>query len=217
MGLRYLLFDLDETLYTDTSGLFQEVGARIEAWLARTLHLSPEEARALRRRHFQTYGSTMMGLLHEHPGVDIEDYLEAVHRVPVEQYLVPTPELDAMLNRLPLTKVIFTNSTVAWTERVLQALGVRHHFARIIDVHAVAFHGKPAPVAFRRALALLGASGPECIFVDDQARNLRVAATFGIHTILVRAGAQVEEGIEAAVARIVEIEPVVLRWLEMER
>ncbi len=217
MELRYLLFDLDETLYTDTSGLFQEVGARIEAWLARTLHLSPEEAGALRRRYFQTYGSTMMGLLREHPGVDIEDYLEAVHQAPVEQYLAPAPALEAMLGRLPLTKVVFTNSTVAWTERVLRALGVRHHFARIIDVHAVAFQGKPAPAAFRRALALLDASGPECVFVDDQARNLRVAATFGMRTILVRAGAQVEAGIDAAVARIVEIELVVLRWLEVER
>ena len=39
--------------------------------------------------------------------------------------------------------------------------------------------------AYERALALLGARGPECIMVEDSARNLRPAKALGLTTVLV--------------------------------
>ena len=85
--MTYILFDLDGTLYADADSMFDEVRANINRWLMRALSLSAEEARKLNHEYFQTYGTTMAGLLRHHPGVDIEDYLQAVHRVDVRRYL----------------------------------------------------------------------------------------------------------------------------------
>ena len=88
-AIKHLLFDLDDTLYTDVSGLFDEVGLRIEQWTLQALHVSETEARILRRHYFTTYGTTMAGLLREHPGVDIDDYLDYVHDLDITRYLDP--------------------------------------------------------------------------------------------------------------------------------
>ncbi len=117
--LRYLLFDLDGTLYTGASGLFAEVGRRIDVWIARALDIPLVEAQALRARYFHAYGTTMAGLLRHHPEVDIDDYLEYVHEIRVERYLTPNPALDAMLERLPVRKAVFTNAIASWAERIL--------------------------------------------------------------------------------------------------
>ncbi|MEU9168513.1 HAD family phosphatase [Streptomyces sp. NPDC048420] len=42
---------------------------------------------------------------------------------------------------------------------------------------------KPSPAIYLRALAELGLSGPECVFVDDHAENLPPAEALGIRTI----------------------------------
>jgi putative hydrolase of the HAD superfamily len=212
--IEYLLLDLDDTLYTNASGLFGEIAVLIEEWLARELALSPEEAQRLHERYFRDYGTTMAGLLHHHPELDIDDYLEFVHDVDLDPYLAPEERLDAMLNRLDVTKVIFTNAITSWAERVLRALAVRHHFDLIIDVRTVDYRGKPRPEAYERALDLLGAPGTACILVDDQARNLRIASEFGMRTILVRPGSEAGEGVDVAVDSVLEIESHVRRWLE---
>jgi putative hydrolase of the HAD superfamily len=41
---------------------------------------------------------------------------------------------------------------------------------------------KPSPLIYRRALEVLDLSGPECVFVDDHARNLPPAEA-GIRTV----------------------------------
>lgn len=42
---------------------------------------------------------------------------------------------------------------------------------------------KPSPVIYQRCLDALGLTGPECVFVDDHARNLPPAEALGITTI----------------------------------
>jgi putative hydrolase of the HAD superfamily len=213
MTFHYLLFDLDDTLYTNASGLFGEVGRLIETWLARELHLSAAEAHALRQHYFEAYGTTMAGLLRDHPELDIDAYLEFAHGADLDAYLSPSPALDAMLARLPLPKAIFTNAIASWAERVLHTLAISHHFEVIVDVRAVDYRGKPAPEAYELALALLDVPGPACILVDDQARNLQAAKEFGMGTILVRAGAEPVAGVDAVVGGILEVEPVIQGWL----
>ncbi|RLC55987.1 MAG: pyrimidine 5'-nucleotidase, partial [Chloroflexota bacterium] len=52
MALKFIIFDLDDTLYSRESGLMQEVGRRIQIWLCHHLGLTWEEAVALRREYF---------------------------------------------------------------------------------------------------------------------------------------------------------------------
>ena len=203
---KYILFDLDDTLYTNASGLFTRVQERIEAWLVAALAVSPSRAKVLRDEYYQKYGTTMAGLLRHHPTVDVDDYLDYVHEVDVTPYLPPNPELDKVLTQLSPSKAIFTNAISSWAEKVLAQLGVRSHFTELIDVRKVNYLGKPRAAAYELALAHLDVTGSECILLDDQPRNLKAAAEFGMRTILVRSGGVVEEGIDFAVPNILQIE-----------
>ncbi|HAI87258.1 MAG TPA: pyrimidine 5'-nucleotidase, partial [Firmicutes bacterium] len=72
--------------------------------------------------------------------------------------------------------------------RVLSALGVSiSHFECIFDFEAAGCCPKPDPEAYRRILRRLGASGDQCMLVEDNPRNLRTArSVFGMSTVLVR-------------------------------
>jgi len=213
-SVQTLIFDLDDTLYTGASGLFAEVGERIEGWLSRALAVSAVEAKALRRQYYLAYGTTMAGLLQHHPEVDIEDYLVDAHRVDVSRYLSADLGLDAMLAGLPCTKVVFTNAIADWAERVLLQLGIRQHFSQIVDVRALAYHAKPYPEAYRRLLDLLGVSGEACVLIDDQVRNVRQASLYGMRTVLVHPGAQPGDGADFAVDDILAAGPALRLLLD---
>jgi len=186
MALRFIIFDLDETLYPRDRGPMREVGRRIQLWLCNHLEASWEEAIAVRRDYFHRYGTTMGGLIAEHD-VDVHDYLTFVHDIPVEQYLDPDPALAAMLNSIPLRKAVYTNATSEYGWRVLRALGVADHFERVIGIEDVGLCNKFHGHAYERALALLGAKGSECIMVEDIVRNLQPAKALGMTTVLVDA------------------------------
>ena len=186
MALKFIVFDLDDTLYPHHNGLMQEVGHRIQTWLRDHLGLTWEEAIALRHQYFRQYGTTMGGLVAEHD-VDVHDYLTFVHDVPVEEYLGLDPALAAMLRSIPLRKVVYTNATSAYAWRVLRALGVADQFERVIGVEEVGLRNKINRDAYEQMLAFLGAQGPECIMVEDSARNLWPARALGLMTIWVDA------------------------------
>lgn len=206
--IEYLLFDLDDTLYTDKTGLFKEVGDRIEHWTAQTLGVSLDAAKALRRTYYETYGTTMAGLLQEHPDVDIDAYLDYVHDIDVSKYLQRHAALATMLAKLPVSKVIFTNSIMTWAERVTRQLGIRKHFERIFDVRAVGYRSKPNPYAYAWVLEQLQVPADACVMLDDQPSYLAGAAEAGMHTILVRRNGVAHEGVEYAVPHILDAEVI---------
>jgi putative hydrolase of the HAD superfamily len=71
------VFDLDNTLYP-VADIYDEIGARMTAYIARALSLNEAEALAVRERYFHQYGATVVGLA-EHHGVDAHDFLADVH------------------------------------------------------------------------------------------------------------------------------------------
>lgn len=186
MAFKFIIFDLDDTLYPRNKGLMQAVGHRIQTWLCNHLGLTWEEAIALRGEYFHRYGTTLGGLVAEHD-VDAHDYLTFVHDVPVEKYLAPDPALATMLDSIPLCKAIYTNATLEYAWRVLQALDVAEQFGQVIGIEEVGLRNKPYFDAYERMLALLDARGSECIMVEDSARNLQPARMLGLTTILVDA------------------------------
>ena len=183
--IKYLVFDLDETLYPRQAGLMQEIGVRILRYLIERLGLPEDRARELKQYYYQQYGTTLRGLIIERPDVDAEDYLHFVHDIQLSDYIGPNPALGDMLRSIPLTKVIFTNSTIEHVQKVLVTLGITDQFSTVIDVRSVDFVSKPDPRAYQRILDLLPARGDECILIEDSARNLRPAKVLGMRTILV--------------------------------
>ncbi|MFQ5814775.1 MAG: pyrimidine 5'-nucleotidase [Anaerolineae bacterium] len=182
--LKYILFDLDETLYPSRSGLMAEIGKLMGRYMEERLGMSPAEVPTLREHYYHVYGTTMRGLQIHH-GIDPKDYLAYVHDLPLEDYIGPNDELDRVLAEIETEKVIFTNASAEHARRVLAILGIERHFSHVIDVRALGYTAKPDPEAYRRALEILGADGHECLLVDDRARNLVPAKELGMITILV--------------------------------
>jgi putative hydrolase of the HAD superfamily len=207
-GLRFLVFDLDDTLYPPGSGLFYEVGGRIHRYLQERMGFPESEVAQVRRRYYEQYGTTLRGLQINHQ-VDTDDYLRFVHDVDVARYLRPDPALDAALDKLPQEKVLFTNATAEYAERVMAVLGVARHFRRIVDIYALDFYCKPSPEAYRILLEALPARGPECLLVEDNLRNLRVGAGLGMRTVWVQPKPGDQDGAEWIVASAAEVAEVV--------
>lgn len=203
--MRFVLFDLDDTLYPKETGLTAAINRRIISYMVERMGLAPGIVEVMRKEYFEKYGTTMRGLS-IHYGIDRDEYLSYVHDVPVEEFLRPNPALDAALSRLPLEKAIFTNASAAHSRRVLAALGIAHHFKRIFDVASFGYESKPAPAAYRRVLEMLAARPEECLLVEDSTRNLVPAKALGMITILVdNARASYLEGIDYVIADVTEL------------
>ncbi len=209
--LDVLIFDLDETLYPRSTGLMEEINRRINLYMIEKMGMDPALVSRLRREYWQVYGTTSRGLqlLHQ---IDVDDYMAFVHDIPLNDYLSPDRELDAVLAGLPQRKIVFTNSTAQYARGVLTALGIDRHFAAIYDVFFMGHESKPAAESYRRLVDALGVPPPRCLMVDDTARNLRPARALGMTTVLVDPlpGAE-RDGADFVIGRIAEIGQVVSR------
>jgi putative hydrolase of the HAD superfamily len=180
-----LFFDLDDTLYSKTNGLWEAIAERMMDFMQERLGFPPEEIPELRRKYYETYGTTLRGLQINH-AVDADEYLAYVHDLPLEDYLSPDPDLRGLMESLPQPKWIFTNSDASHANRVLEILDLKDCFKGIIDVRALGFLCKPDQRAYRRALSLVNGVTPEdCVLFDDSLRNLESAFSLGFTTVLV--------------------------------
>jgi putative hydrolase of the HAD superfamily len=185
--MRYttIFFDLDDTLYQSSTGLWEVIRSRMGRYMAERLGLSEDEIPKLRRSYYETYGTTLRGL-QKHHQVDPRNYLEFVHDIPVETYLEPAPQVRKLLLSLPQQRWIFTNADANHARRVLRVLGLDDCFKGIIDVWAMDFACKPEPEAYRKALELVGDPHPHnCVLLDDSPSNLARAGQMGFTTVLV--------------------------------
>lgn len=178
------LFDLDNTLYPSSCDLFAQIDVRMTAYVARLLGIDAAEARALQKRYYVDYGTTLSGLIARH-GVDARDYLDYVHDIDLT--VVPeNPTLDRLLAQLPGRKLVFTNGSFAHAENVVARIGIAHHFDDIFDIEAAEFIPKPAPESFQRLLHRTGLAPGRAAMFDDLARNLKEAHTLGMTTVWIR-------------------------------
>jgi putative hydrolase of the HAD superfamily len=170
--IRAILFDLDNTLYSINSGLEQNTQRLIIEYTAEFLGLSPEEARQERRKGLSRYGTTLEWLLEEKgfSPANIDAYYAAVHPDGEEAPLERDPTLRPFLQSLPVPLAILTNSPREHVDRILAKLDVADLFAHIFDMRWGNNQGKPLPIAFNRALEVLGATAETTLFIDDHPR-----------------------------------------------
>jgi putative hydrolase of the HAD superfamily len=201
-SMKHVLFDLDETMYPTETGIMDLIGERINEYMSVRLGIEPDEVASLRSRYYELYGTTGRGL-YLHHDVDLGDYFEFVHDLPVEEVLQPDARLDEMLDSLEIEKAIFTNATAEHAQRVLRALQVQRHFGCIIGIAELEYIPKPDVRAYHRALELLCAQPEECLLVDDRVRNLSPGHDLGMTTVLV-GGEDAADGADYVIADITE-------------
>jgi putative hydrolase of the HAD superfamily len=182
------IFDLDNTLYPPSAGLFPLIDERMGAFIARLLNCNAEEARRVQKRYFHDHGTTMAGLMHHH-GVAPEDFLVDVHAIPLDR-LAPCARLARHIAALPGRRIIFTNADADYATRVLAARGLGALFDGICDIRATAYVPKPQPDAYRHLLDRFDVDPATSLFVEDMARNLTPAKALGMTTLWLDNGAE---------------------------
>ena len=165
--IKYLLFDLDNTLYSSSWGLEEDVSRRIWEFVAAYLGLSPQEARRQRMAMVQQYGTCLEWLIGEKGFADCEAYLAAVHPEGEADTLPPDEKLRAFLAGIPIPKAILTNAPREHADLILGKLGISDLFTHVFDVRQFGYRGKPRRDVFEEALANLGVSAGEALFIDD--------------------------------------------------
>ena len=179
-----VFFDLDDTLYPASSGLWPTLKDRMNRYMIERLGIPPEDVPQLRERYFRVYGTTLRGLQANHK-IDVEDYLAYVHDVRLTDYIHPDPVQQAVLAALATRNIIFTNADVNHVRRVLKVLEIEPYFSAVVDINAMEPYCKPSPQAFELALRAAGEARPsDCAMIDDLPHTTRAARAFGFYSLL---------------------------------
>jgi putative hydrolase of the HAD superfamily len=184
MRFTTLFFDLDDTLYPSSTGLWSAIKSRMNLYMIERLGIPEQDVPFLREQYFKMYGTTLRGLQERH-NVDKEEFLAYVHDLPLGDYLAPNPVVREVIACLPTRNLIFTNADVPHAQRVLRALQLEDLFEIVVDVNAVTPYCKPMPESFAIAMDLADEPDPrKCVMIDDLPRTTRAALSLGMASLL---------------------------------
>ncbi len=178
------IFDLDNTLYPAECDLFAEIDVRMGAFIQDFLKVDAVEARRVQKSFFKEYGTTLNGLMLVHnlnPKLFL-DYVHDIDHSAVEENALLNKLLEDMEGR----KFVFTNGTVYHAEKVLDRLGIAHHFQDIFDIVSTGYTPKPNREAYDHVIEATGTNPKRAVMFEDMARNLEVPHAMGMTTVLVQ-------------------------------
>lgn len=182
------VFDLDDTLYPRTAGLYEQMHGRVVLFIQGLVGCDAAEAAALHAQYYERYGTSLIGL-NKHHGVAPQDFLAFVHDIDITP-VGSGAALAAALARLPGRRLVFTNGSVRHARRILTHLGVADLFEAVCDIEACNYVGKPARAAYETLLADHKVDPARSIMFDDRPVNLQVPHALGMQTVLVTGGRQ---------------------------
>lgn len=175
------VFDLDNTLYSPKTRLFDQIDKRINAYVMAALGVGRAEAERLRHVYWQNYGTTLAGLMAEHD-LAPDPYLVDVHDIDFS-VLAPDPGLRARIAALPGRRIVYTNGSAPYAERVIAARGLSGLFDSVYGVEHAGYRPKPEAAAFDAVFARDGLSPASAAMFEDDARNLAAPHAMGMRTV----------------------------------
>ena len=175
------IFDLDNTLYPPEVRLFDQIEVRMTDWVMQALSVPRDEANRLRTHYWQTYGTTLAGLMREHD-VDPGPYLWDVHDISFDA-LTPDPKLVAGIAALGGRRIVYTNGSEPYARRVLAARGLEGLFDAVYGIEHAEFLPKPERAAFEAILTRDGIDAATSAMFEDDARNLAAPHEMGMRTV----------------------------------
>ncbi|TKA94773.1 pyrimidine 5'-nucleotidase [Cereibacter changlensis] len=179
--VRGWVFDLDNTLYPPSARLFDQIEVRMTNWVMTALKVERAEADRLRSHYWRTYGTTLAGLMSEH-GVDPAPYMTHVHDITLD-HLEKDMLLAARIRDLPGRKIVFTNGSAPYAERVIAARGLSGLFDAVYGVEHAGYRPKPERAAFETVFAADSLSPATAAMFEDDARNLLAPHEMGMRTV----------------------------------
>ncbi len=211
-----MFFDLDDTLYPSTTGIWNAIGDRMDHYITNSLGFAPVDVKKMRNELFYEYGTTLRGLKTLYD-IDERAFLDFVHDVPLDRFLQKDIALVDTLSLFPNRKIIFTNASQDHAVRVIEILGIDEFFSEIIDILQISPYCKPMPEAYHKALEIIGLSNPaDCVVIDDSPRNLKTASEMGFFTIQVGSDTRCPYA-DAAILTIADLPDVIPAGMEPQR
>jgi len=182
------VFDLDHTLYPPSMALFDQIEARMTAYVMRTLGIEAEPASRLRKDYWAKYGTTLAGMMRMH-AIDPDPFLKEVHDISFDG-LAPDPVLADAIAALPGRRIIYTNGCAPYARKVVQARGLEGLFDAIYGVEHASYLPKPDAAAFAQIFKRDGLDPARAAMFEDDPRNLAVPHALAMRTVLVHTEAE---------------------------
>ena len=182
--IKYWIFDLDNTLYSGQTKVFDQVDKKMSSYISKKLNINIDEARKLQKDYFQKYSTTLAGMIKHHK-IDANEFLEFVHDINLD-FLKKDKELENQISKISGRKFIFTNGSKAHAENVTKKIGINKLFDGVFDIVEANFIPKPSMRAYKELIEKYKIEPQYCIFIEDIARNLKPAHELGMKTVWIK-------------------------------
>jgi putative hydrolase of the HAD superfamily len=182
--IKYWLFDLDNTLYSGDTKVFDQIDKKMSFFISKKLKVSMKEAKKIQKNYFHEYNTTLNGMIKNHK-IDAKEFLDFVHDVDLN-FLKKDQHLYNELVNLIGKKYIFTNGSRAHASNVTKRIGVENLFDGVFDIVDSDFIPKPSIEPYKKIIQKYGLDPEYCIFIEDIARNLKPAYELGMKTVWIK-------------------------------
>jgi len=180
------IFDLDNTLYSADSGIFQQVHRLMGEFISNNLNLEISEAKKLQSKYYKQHGTTLRGMMDNH-GVDPDYFLDEVHRLDYS-IVGPNQLLNDELEKLEGRKIIYTNANEKHVLDVLKRINLSDYFDEIFDIKLANYIPKPEIKPYEQIIELFKIDASSSAMFDDIAKNLVPAKKVGFTPVWIDAG-----------------------------
>jgi len=180
-SIKYWIFDLDNTLYSGETRVFEQIDKKMSEYISGKLNVSIDEAKEIQKNYFYEYNTTLNGMIKNYK-IDANEFLEFVHNIDIN-FLKKDPMLSEELNKLDGKKIIFTNGSRKHALNVTKRIGIDQYFDDIFDIVDSEFVPKPVIQPYKKLVEKHKIDPKLCGFVEDIARNLKPAYEMGMKTI----------------------------------
>jgi putative hydrolase of the HAD superfamily len=180
-SVKYWIFDLDNTLYSGKTKVFEQVDKRMSKYISAKLNVTIDEAKKIQKNYFHEYNTTLNGMIKNHK-IDASEFLEFVHDIDIN-FLKKDLKLTEELKNLGGKKIIFTNGSRKHALNVIHRIGIEQYFDDIFDIVDSEFIPKPAKEPYNKLVKKHKIDPKLCVLVEDIARNLKPAYEMGMKTV----------------------------------
>ena len=178
---KFWIFDLDNTLYSGKTRVFDQIDKRMSKYISEKLNVSILDAKEIQKKYFYKYNTTLNGMLKNHK-IDANEFLEFVHDINID-FLKKDLTLSEELRKLEGKKIIFTNGSKKHALNVIRKIGIEQHFDDIFDIVDSNFVPKPTMEPYKKLVEKHKIDPNLCVLIEDIARNLKPAYEMGMKTI----------------------------------
>jgi len=182
--IKYWIFDLDNTLYSGDTKVFDQVDKKMSRFISDKLNVSIEEAKKIQKNYFHEYNTTLNGMIKNHK-IDADEFLKFVHDVNLD-FLKADKPLQQEITNLDGKKFIFTNGSKAHVANVTKRIGIEKLFDGVFDIVESDFIPKPSIEPYKKIIEKYKIEPQYSIFIEDIARNLKPAHELGMKTVWIK-------------------------------